>query len=174
MLGIEFDSMQEKAFIPTRCRGCCKCSKTKGLLKESKGAQIVDLEPYGMTPALITKSDGSSLYITRDIAAALYRKEHYDFYKNIYVVASQQNLHFQQWIKIIELLGFDWAHDNIHVPFGLVSLEDGTMSTRHGRVVFLEDVLNRAVEKTREIIIEKGVNTDNVDEKQQDRSASAL
>ena len=80
------------------------------------------------------------------------------------MVASQQNLHFQQWIKIIELLGFDWAKDNIHVPFGLVSLEDGTMSTRHGRVVFLEDVLNRAVEQTREIIREKGVNTDNVDE----------
>lgn len=74
------------------------------------------------------------------------------------LVASQQNLHFQQWIKIIELLGFDWAKDNIHVPFGLVSLEDGTMSTRHGRVVFLEDVLNRAVEQTREIIREKGVN----------------
>lgn len=164
MLGIEFDSYAGESFYSDKMPRVLQMLKDKGLLKESKGAQIVDLEPYGMTPALITKSDGSSLYITRDIAAALYRKEHYDFYKNIYVVASQQNLHFQQWIKIIELLGFDWAHDNIHVPFGLVSLEDGTMSTRHGRVVFLEDVLNRAVEKTREIIIEKGVNTDNVDE----------
>ena len=87
-----------------------------------------------------------------------------DFYKNIYVVASQQNLHFQQWIQILELMGYEWARDCVHVPFGLVSLEDGTMSTRHGRVVFLEDVLNRAVEKTREIIEEKGVATENIDE----------
>lgn len=164
MLGIEFDSYAGESFYSDKMPRIVEMLEEKGLLKESKGAQIVDLEPYGMTPALIKKSDGSSLYITRDIAASVYRKEHYDFYKNIYVVASQQNLHFQQWIKIIELLGFDWAKDNIHVPFGLVSLEDGTMSTRHGRVVFLEDVLNRAVEKTKEIIREKGVNTDNVDE----------
>ena len=164
MLGIEFDSYAGESFYSDKMPRIVEMLEEKGLLEESNGAQIVDLEPYGLTPALIKKSDGSSLYITRDIAAAVYRKEHYDFYKNIYVVASQQNLHFQQWIKIIELLGFDWARDNIHVPFGLVSLEDGTMSTRHGRVVFLEDVLNRAVDQTREIIKEKGVNTDNVDE----------
>ena len=164
LLGIEFDSYAGESFYSDKMPRVLQMLKDKGLLQESNGAQIVDLTPYGLTSALITKSDGTSLYITRDIAAALYRKEHYDFYKNIYVVASQQNLHFQQWIKIIELLGFDWAHDNVHVPFGLVSLEDGTMSTRRGRVVFLEDVLKRAVEKTREIIIEKGVNTDNVDE----------
>ena len=164
MLGIEFDSYAGESFYSDKMPRIVEMLEEKGLLEESNGAQIVDLEPYGLTPALIKKSDGSSLYITRDIAAAVYRKEHYDFYKNIYVVASQQNLHFQQWIKIIELLGFDWAKDNIHVPFGLVSLEDGTMSTRHGRVVFLEDVLNRAVDQTREIIKEKGVNTDNVDE----------
>jgi arginyl-tRNA synthetase len=125
---------------------------------------VVNLEEYGLGVALITKSDGSTLYITRDIAAAVYRKETYDFYKNIYVVASQQNLHFQQWFKILELMGYDYAKDCVHVPFGLVSLEEGTMSTRHGRVVFLEDVLNRAVEQTREIIKEKGVATDNIDE----------
>ncbi len=164
MLGIEFDSYAGESFYSDKMPAVVQMLKDKNLLEESQGAEIVDLTPYGLTPALITKSDGSSLYITRDIAAGLYRKKTYDFYKNIYVVASQQNLHFQQWIKIIELLGFDWAKDNIHVPFGLVSLEDGTMSTRHGRVVFLEDVLNRAVEQTREIIREKGVNTDNVDE----------
>lgn len=164
MLGIEFDSYAGESFYSDKMPRIVEMLEEKGLLQESKGAQIVDLEPYGLTPALIKKSDGSSLYITRDIAASVYRKEHYNFYKNIYVVASQQNLHFQQWIKIIELLGFDWAYDNIHVPFGLVSLEDGTMSTRHGRVVFLEDVLNRAVEQTKEIIKEKGVNTDNVEE----------
>ena len=116
-----------------------------------------------LSPALITKKDGSSLYITRDIAAAVYRKEHYDFYKNLYIVASQQNLHFQQWIQIIELLGFEWARDCVHIPFGLVSLEEGTMSTRHGRVVFLEEVLTRAVNQTKEIVLEKNVNTDNID-----------
>ena len=138
--------------------------KDKGLLVEDAGAQIVKLDEYDLPPALITKSDGSTLYITRDIAAAVYRKETYDFYKNIYVVASQQNLHFQQWIKVIELLGYDWAKDCVHVPFGLVSMEEGTMSTRQGRVIFLEDVLNRAVEQTRQIIKEKNVNTENIDE----------
>jgi len=137
--------------------------KDKNLLEESEGANIVNLEEYNMSPALITKKDGSTLYITRDIAAAVYRKEHYDFYKNLYIVASQQNLHFQQWIKIIELMGFEWAKDCVHIPFGLVSLEEGTMSTRHGRVVFLEEVLTRAVNQTKDIILEKNVNTDNLD-----------
>ena len=138
--------------------------KDKGLLVEDNGAQIVKLDQFDLPPALITKSDGSTLYITRDIAAAIYRKNTYDFYKNIYVVASQQNLHFQQWKKVIGLMGYDWADDCVHVPFGLVSMEEGTMSTRQGRVIFLEDVLNRAVEQTRKIIMEKNVNTENVDE----------
>jgi len=164
MLGITFDSYNGESFYSDKMPRFVRELKDKGLLKESQGAQIVDLEEYGMPPALITKSDGSTLYITRDIAAAVYRKETYDFYKNIYVVSSGQNLHFQQWIKILSLMGYDWAEDCVHVPFGLVSLEDGTMSTRKGRVVFLEDVLRRAVEKTREIILEKGVATEDVDE----------
>ena len=164
MLGIEFDSYNGESFYSDKMPRFVKELEEKNLLEESRGAHIVDLEKYGLGVALITKSDGSTLYITRDIAAAVYRKETYDFYKNIYVVASQQNLHFQQWIQILELMGYEWARDCVHVPFGLVSLEDGTMSTRHGRVVFLEDVLNRAVEQTKEIIREKGVNTDNIDE----------
>ena len=164
MLGIEFDSYAGESFYSDKMPAVLQELKDDGLLVESQGAQIVDLEPYGLGAALITKSDGSSLYITRDIAAAIYRKQTYDFHKNIYVVASQQNLHFQQWFKILELMGKTWAKDCVHVPFGLVSLEDGTMSTREGRVVFLEDVLNKAVEKTAEIILEKGVNTDNVEE----------
>ena len=155
MLGISFDSYAGESFYSDKMPRFVKELKEKGLLQESRGAQVVDLEKYGLGTALITKSDGSTLYITRDIAASVYRKETYDFYKNIYVVASQQNLHFQQWIQILELMGYEWARSCIHVPFGLVSLEDGTMSTRHGRVVFLEDVLNKAVEKTREIIREK-------------------
>ena len=164
MLGIEFDSYAGESFYSDKMPAVVKELDEKGLLEESEGAMIVNLEEYDLGIALITKSDGSTLYITRDIAAAIYRKQHYDFYKNVYVVASQQNLHFQQWIKILELMGYDWANDCVHVPFGLVSLEEGTMSTRHGRVVFLEDVLNKAVEKTREIIVEKNVVTDNVDE----------
>lgn len=174
MLGIEFDSYAGESFYSDKMPRFVKELEDKGLLKESEGAQIVDLEEYGMSPALITKSDGSTLYITRDIAAAVYRKETYDFYKNLYIVASQQNLHFQQWIKILELMGYEWAHDCVHIPFGLVSLEDGTMSTREGRVVFLEDVLNRAVEKTREIILEKNVNTENVDETAKDVGIGAI
>lgn len=163
MLNIEFDSYAGESFYSDKMDRIVNMLKDKGLLVESEGAQIVDLEEYNLSPALITKKDGSTLYITRDIAAAVYRKEHYDFEKNLYIVASQQNLHFQQWMKIIELLGFAWAKDCVHIPFGLVSLEEGTMSTRHGRVVFLEEVLTRAVEQTREIIIQKNVNTDNVD-----------
>ena len=163
MLGIEFDSYAGESFYSDKMPRFVGELTEKGLLKKSEGAQIVDLEEYGMSPALITKSDGSTLYITRDIAAAVYRKEHYDFYKNIYVVSSGQNLHFQQWIKIVELLGYEWARDCVHIPFGLVSLEDGTMSTREGRVVFLEEVLSRAVEKTREIIKEKNVNTEDIE-----------
>ena len=164
MLDIHFDSYNGESFYSDKMPAVLEELKEKGLLQESQGAQIVDLEPYGMTPALVTKSDGSSLYITRDLAAAMYRKKTYLFDKCIYVVASQQNLHFQQWFKILELMGYEWAKDCVHVPFGLVSLEEGTMSTRSGRVVFLEDVLKAAVEKTREIIEEKGVNTDNMDE----------
>lgn len=163
MLGIDFDSYAGESFYSDKMGKVIDILKEKNLLVASEGAQIVDLEPYGMPPALIMKQDGSTLYITRDIAAAVYRKETYDFYKNIYVVASQQNLHFQQWIKVIELMGFDWARRCIHIPFGLVSLEEGTMSTRKGRVVYLEEVLRRAVDQTREIIIEKNVNAENIE-----------
>ncbi len=165
MLGITFDSYAGESFYSDKMPRFIQELKDKGLLVESQGAQIVDLEEYGMSPAMITKSDGSSLYVTRDIAAAVYRKETYDFFKCIYVVASQQNLHFKQWKQVLELMGYTWQKDCIHVPFGLVSLSDGDdikmMSTREGTVVFLEDVLNTAVEKTAEIMREK--NTQGLD-----------
>ena len=160
MLGITYDSYAGESFYSDKMPRFVKELEDKGLIEEDEGARLVRLDDYGLTPALIQKSDGSTLYITRDIAAAVYRKETYDFYKNIYVVASQQNLHFQQWIQILELMGYEWARDCVHVPFGLVSLADGTMSTREGRVVFLEDVLNGAVDKTREIIKEKNPDAD--------------
>ena len=164
MLGIKFDSYAGESFYSDKMDRIVNIMEEKDILKKSEGADIVDLEEYSMPPALIRKSDGSTLYITRDIAAAVYRKEHYDFFKNIYVVASQQNLHFKQWFKVLELMGFDWASECEHVPFGLVSLEEGTLATRKGRVVFLEDVLNKAVEKTTEIIKEKNPNLENIDQ----------
>lgn len=174
MLGIEFDSYAGESFYSDKMDRVVDILKDKGLLQESEGAQIVDLSDYDMPPALIKKSDGSTLYITRDIAAALYRKETYDFYRNIYVVASQQNLHFKQWFKIIDLMGFDWADQCVHVPFGMVSLENGTMSTRKGKVVFLLDVLNKAVEKTREIIAEKNVPEEDLDQTAHDVGVGAV
>lgn len=161
MLGVHFDSFAGESFYSDKMPAVLEDMRNKKVMKDSEGAEIVDLEPYGMPPALITKSDGSSLYITRDIAAAIYRKKHYDFDKNIYVVGSPQKLHFQQWIKIIELMGYEWSKDCVHVDFGTVSLEEGAMSTRKGRVVFLEDVLNSAIDQTVSIIEEKNPNLEN-------------
>nr|WP_308691381.1 arginine--tRNA ligase [uncultured Terrisporobacter sp.] len=164
LLDIEFDSYAGESFYSDKMDFVIEKIKEKGLLKQSQGTNVVDLEEYNMPPALITKNDGSTLYMTRDLAAAIYRKNTYDFEKCIYVVGSQQSLHFQQLFKVLELMGFEWAKDLIHVPFGMVALEEGTMSTRKGRVVFLEDVLKQAIEKTRETVLSKNPNAKNVDE----------
>ena len=164
LLDIEFDSYNGESFYSDKMDRVIDIIKDKGLLQDSQGTNIVDLEEYNMPPALITKNDGSTLYMTRDLAAALYRKENYDFEKCIYVVGSQQSLHFQQLFKVLELVGFEWAKDMVHVPFGMVALEEGTMSTRKGRVVFLEDVLKQAIEKTKETMLTKNPNALNVDE----------
>lgn len=129
--------------------------KDKGLTKIDNGMTIVDLSEYDMPPCIILKSDGSTIYATRDIAAAEYRKNTYDFYKSLYVVAYQQSLHFRQIFKVLELMGYDWAKDCVHVSFGMVSMEDMTFSTRKGNAVYLEDVLNASIEKTLEIIKQK-------------------
>ena len=164
LLDIEFDSYAGESFYSDKMDTVIDQIKEKGLLEESQGTNVVDLEEYNMPPALITKNDGSTLYMTRDLAAAIYRKNTYDFDKCIYVVGSQQALHFQQLFKVLELMGFEWSKDLIHVPFGMVALEEGTMSTRKGRVVFLEDVLKQAIEKTKETVLSKNPNAKNVDE----------
>ncbi|GAA0241736.1 arginine--tRNA ligase [Metaclostridioides mangenotii] len=164
LLDIQFDSLAGESFYSDKMDGVIKTLNEKNLLEDSKGAKIVDLEPYNIPTALITKNDGSTLYMTRDLAAAIYRKETYNFDKCIYVVGSQQALHFQQCFKILELMGYEWAKDLDHVQFGMVSLEEGTMSTRKGRVVFLEDALNQAVDKTKDIILAKNSDAKNVDE----------
>lgn len=163
-LGVTFDSYAGESFYSDKMQGILDELREKKIVQKSEGAEIVDLEQYGMPPALITKKDGSTLYMTRDLAAAKYRKDTYDFDKNIYVVGSAQKLHFQQWIKIVELMGYSWSKDCVHVEFGMVALEEGSLSTRKGNVVFLEDVLDKAVEKTLEIINEKNPNLNNKEE----------
>ena len=154
-LGVKFDSYNGERFYSDKMQPVIEELEEKGLLKESEGAKIVDLEEYGMPPCLILRSDGASLYATRDLAAAYYRKDTYDFYKCLYVVAYQQNLHFKQIFKVLELLGKDWAKDMVHVAYGMVSLEDGAMSTRKGKVVWLEDVIEKCVEKAYTVINDK-------------------
>ncbi|MBQ2723698.1 MAG: arginine--tRNA ligase [Clostridia bacterium] len=154
-LNVQFDSWAGESFYNDKMQAIVDLLKDKGLLKEDNGAQIVDLSDYNMSPCLILKSDGSTLYATRDLAAAVYRKQTYDFDKCLYVVAYQQSLHFKQFFKVLELAGFDWHKDMVHVSYGLVSLEDGAMSTRKGNTVWLDDVLNKSTEKALQIINEK-------------------
>lgn len=155
MLGIEFDSYAGESFYNDKMAPVIEELKEKKLLTVSDGAQIVDLESYNMPPCLITKKDGSSLYATRDIAAALYRKNTYNFDQCIYVTGLEQKLHFAQWFKVIELMGYDWYKNIVHVPYGLVSLKGGKLSTRHGNVIYAEDILNESIQKIKEIIEEK-------------------
>ena len=159
-LDIKFDSYAGESFYNDKMQPVIDELTEKGLLVESEGAKIVDLEKYGMPPCIILRSDGASLYATRDLAAACYRKEHYNFDKCLYVVAYQQNLHFKQIFKVLELMGKPWAKDLVHVAYGMVSLLDDNgnqvaMSTRNGTVVLLEDVLKKCHEKCLEIIEQK-------------------
>ena len=164
LLDIEFDSYVGESFYSDKMPAVIEELKEKNLLEESDGAMIVNLEDSKLPPALIQKRDGSTLYLTRDLASAFYRKKVYDFDKSIYVVGAQQELHFKQCFEIIKRMGYDWYKDMIHVQFGMVALEEGTMSTRKGRVVFLEDVLNQAIDRTRQIIEEKNPEAENIDE----------
>ena len=164
LLGVSFDSYNGEAFYNDKMGPVVDELREKGLLVESQGAQVVQLEEYGMPPALVLRSDGATLYITRDLAAAFCRHNTYHCDKCLYVVAYQQNLHFKQLFKILELMGHDWYKGMEHVSFGMVSYEGRALSTREGYVVYLEDLLNKAIEKAREIIEEKSPNLPNKDE----------
>ena len=164
LLGVKFDSYAGESFYEDKMAPVVEEMRKKGILKEDQGAQIVDLSGYDMPPCIILRSDGATLYATRDIATAIYRKNTYDFVRSLYVVAYQQNLHFRQFFKVLELMGYDWVKDCEHVNFGMVSMEEGTLSTRHGNVVYLEDVLKAAMEKTLEIIKEKSPDLENKEE----------
>ena len=164
LLDINFDNYHGEAYQSKYIPDVLDQLKEKNLLTESDGAQIIDLSKYDLPPAIIIKSNGSSAYITRDIATAINRKKTYDFSENLYVVATQQNLHFQQLWAILELMGYDFYKDCKHIPFGMVSLKDQTLSTRKGQVVFLEDVLNKAIDKTKEIMKDRDSALENLDE----------
>lgn len=154
ILGISFDSYAGESFYSDKMPAIVQELKDKQLLEESEGAQVVRFEDENIPPCIILKSDGTTIYATRDIAAAVYRKAHYDFYKNIYVVGIPQTLHFKQVFGTLEKMGKTWASDCVHVGFGYVRFPDKSMSTRHGDVVLLEDVLKEAVSKTKAIIQE--------------------
>ena len=149
---VVFDSYKGESFYNDKMRPIVDELMQKGLLTESDGARIVDLEPYKMPPCLILRSDGGTLYPTRDIASAKYRKQEYDFVKAIYITGQEQILHFAQWFKVVELMGYEWANDLVHVPFGLLSFGEDRLSTREGKVLRMSDLLDRAVNKISEII----------------------
>ncbi len=164
MLDIKFDSFKGESFYNDKMDAVVDELKEKNLLVESDGAMIVDLEKFNMPPCLILRRDGGTLYPTRDIAAAIYRKKTYNFVKCLYVTALDQKLHFAQWFKVIELMGHEWAENLVHIPFGLVSLESGKLSTRKGNVVLLEELLKEAVSRTLNIIEEKNPDLQNKEE----------
>ena len=164
LLGVEFDNFNGESFHSQFIGDALEAIDKKNLLEESDGAMIINLDDENLPPVLIKKSNGSSTYLTRDIATAMYRKKTYDFYKNVYVVASQQKLHFEQLRAVLKKMGFDWWNDCEHVSFGMVSMKDGSMKTREGKVIFLEDVLNRAIDKTKSIIEERNPNLEDKEE----------
>lgn len=163
-LGITFDSYHGEAFYNDKMDEVVSLLNEKELLKTNLGAQIVDLDAYNLNPALIKKSDGATLYMTRDLAAALYRKKTYDFAMSLYVVGNEQSNHFKQLKAVLEEMGYDWANDIYHVPFGLITQGGKKLSTRKGKVVLLEEVLNEAVAQAKEQIDAKNAELENKEE----------
>ncbi|KHD35655.1 arginyl-tRNA synthetase [Clostridium acetobutylicum] len=163
-IGVEFDSYTGESFYSDKIDAIEEELNEKGLLTESNGAKVVMLDEYNMPPCIIKKADGASIYATRDLAAAEYRKKTYNFDKSIYVVGLEQSLHFKQFLKTLELAGHEWSKDCIHVGYGLVRFAEGKLSTRNGDVIFLEDLLKESVQKTSEIIEEKNPELDNKEE----------
>ena len=161
MLGISFDTYLGESYYRSMVPTLVKQLKEKNLLIESQGANVIDLSEYDMPPCMITKKDGGSIYHSRDICAVLYRKEKYDFDKCLYVTGLEQSLHFKQVFKAIELMGYRWYTNLVHVPYGLVSLEGAKLSTRSGNIIYAEDILKEAVKRATESIEEKNPKLNN-------------
>jgi len=158
LLGVSFDSYAGESFYVDKTGAVVEELREKGLLTQSEGAWVVDLSEDNMPPCLILKQDGTTIYATRDLAAAKYRQDTYHFDKCLYVVAYQQDLHFRQVFRVLEKMGYPWAKNCVHVAFGMISFEGAALSTRHGNVVHLDDLLAQSVDKAREIIAEKSPN----------------
>lgn len=163
LLEVRFDSLNGEAFYNDKMDEIVELLEEKHLLQADKGAEIVDLSAYDLNPALIKKSDGATLYITRDLAAALYRKRTYDFKQSLYVVGNEQSYHFKQLKAVLKELGFDWSDDMHHIPFGLITQGGKKLSTRKGKIVLLEEVLNEAIDSAKEQISEKNPDLENKD-----------
>ena len=164
LLGMTFDSYVGESFYRDKVPALVEELKAKKLLVESQGAQVIDLSRHQMPPCLITKSDGGSIYHSRDIAAVLYRKEKYHFEKCLYVTGLEQSLHFKQIFKAIEIMGYDWADGLVHIPYGLVSLAGEKLSTRGGNIIYAEDILKEAIKRATSAIIEKNPELENKEE----------
>ncbi|MBL1226277.1 arginine--tRNA ligase [Enterococcus sp. BWR-S5] len=164
MLEVSFDSFNGEAFFNDKMDEVITLLEEKHLLEENNGAEIVDLTAYDLNPALIRKSDGATLYITRDLAAALYRKKTYNFAQSLYVVGNEQSNHFKQLKAVLKELGFEWSDDMHHIPFGLITQGGKKLSTRKGKIVLLEEVLNEAVQSAERQISEKNPNLENREE----------
>ncbi len=174
LLGVSFDSFNGESFYSDKMPAVVEELKEKNLLKLDDGASIVDLEAYKMPPCLILKRDGSSLYPTRDIAAALWRKNEYQFDKCVYVTSAGQSLHFAQWFKVVGLMGYDWEDQLVHVPYGTFSINGEKIASRTGNVVLLDDLFREAIEKAGAIIEEKNPGLENKDEIARDVGVGAV
>ncbi|MBQ2378473.1 MAG: arginine--tRNA ligase, partial [Clostridia bacterium] len=174
LLGIEFDSYKGESFYTDKMPAQVQLLRDKNLLKIDDGASIVDLEEYNMPPCLILKRDGSTLYPTRDIAAAVYRKGEYGFDKAIYVTSAGQSLHFAQWFKVVEMMGYDWHDQLVHVPYGTVSINGAKLATRTGNVILLRDLFAMAIEKVSDIIDQKNPNLENKEKVAEDVGVGAI
>ena len=163
LLGISFDSYLGESFYRDLVPALVEKLNDLGILVESQGAKVIDLEKYNMPPCLITKSDGGSIYHSRDLAAILYRKEQYHFEKCLYVTGLEQSLHFKQIFTAIEVMGYDWSNSLIHVPYGLVSLAGEKLSSRGGNIIYAEDILKEAIERAYHAIIEKNPSLEDKD-----------
>ncbi|HEM2780100.1 TPA: arginine--tRNA ligase [Streptococcus suis] len=163
-LGVTFDSYNGEAFYNDKMDEGIQILEEKGLLQESKGARIVDLESYNLPPALIMKTDGATLYITRDMATAMYRKRTYDFVKSIYVVGQEQINHFKQLKAVLKEMDFDWSDDMTHITFGLVTKDKKKLSTRKGNIILLEPTLDEAISRALTQIEAKNPDLENKEE----------
>ena len=164
LLGVEFDSLNGEAFYNDKMDEAVQILEEKGLLKESKGASIVELDDVNLPPAMIKKSDGATLYITRDIATAIYRARTYNFVKNIYAVGQEQSNHFRQLKAVLKKMGFDWSDDMVHVDFGMVTKNRQKLSTRKGNIILLEPTLQESISRAKAQIEEKNPELENKEE----------